>query len=302
MNYAAKTHNFNNYDYVIAIESCIRCVRNVFGVEIYVDTTYVMMLHQGILSQGMFGNYPIPKNYLEKLYTHKLINYNDKIRGFPITIGELMQKDDPTINPKNWFHTRPAQITMAVIECNVDLQKKLLVAKELLDVYKSYENYPKPGVNFHDIFPLFKNPKVFKKMIDFMTHRYKYDQIDYVVGLESRGFVLGAPLAYELGIGFVPVRKAGKLPGEVIQISYNKEYGVDVCEMQKDIPKGSRVLLVDDLIATGGSLQAAVDLCQQLNCEIVDCLVLREVRELKERCHKTMKNPYTVLLQEQMKN
>ena len=298
MNYAAKSYNLNNYDYVVAIESGIRCFKDVFSKDLFLDVSYVLILHQGILSKGWEGTYPIPKEYLQKLFNQKLINYNDHMQGYPITIGELIHQDKPSINPKNWFNTRPEQINSSLTACFQDLIKNIQSKNELLTVYKSYDNYPKPGVNFHDIFPLFKNPKVFKKMIDFMVQRYKYDQIDYVIGLESRGFVLGTPLAYELGIGFVPVRKAGKLPGEVIQISYGKEYGVDVCEMQKDIPKGSKVLLVDDLIATGGSMQAAVDLCQQLNCEIVDCCVLREVKELREKCQKTMKKYYTVLLQE----
>lgn len=298
MNYASKTHNLNNYDYIVAIENGIRCVKDVFSRDLYLDVCYVLILHQGILSKGWEGKYPVPKEYLQKLFSNKLINYNEHMQGYPITIGELIHQDNPLINPKNWFNTRPEQINSSLNACFQDLTNNQQIKKELLAVYKSYENYPKPGINFHDIFPLLRNPTVFKKMINFMAQRYQYDQIDYIVGLESRGFVLGAPLALQLGVGFVPVRKAGKLPGEVIQISYGKEYGIDVCEMQKDIPKGSRVLLVDDLIATGGSLQAGVDLCQQLNCEIVDCVVLREVGELKEKCQKIMKKPYTVLLQE----
>lgn len=298
MNFASQTHNLNDYDYVVGIESGIQCVQDVFSKDLYLDVCYVLILHQEILNKGWEGTYPVPKEYLQKLFTNKLINYNEHMQGYPITIGELIHQDKPNVNPKNWFNTRSEQIHSSLKACFQDLVKNHFLKKELLSAYKSYDDFPKPGVKFHDIFPLLKNPHIFKKLIKFMAQRYKYDKIDYVVGLESRGFVLGAPLAYELEVGFIPVRKAGKLPGEVIQVSYSTEYSKDVCEMQVYNLKGSKVLIIDDLIATGGSAQSGVDLVTQLGCEIVDCCVLREVKTLKKKCMKTMKTPYTVLLQE----
>ena len=151
---------------------------------------------------------------------------------------------------------------------------------------------------FHDIFPLFKDRLLFKQLIKLIVSQYKFDVIDYVVGLEARGFCLGTVIAYKLGVGFVPIRKAGKLPGKTIQLGYEKEYGKDICEIQCDELNGKRILIVDDLIATGGSMKVAIDLLKLLQCTIVDCLVLRDVPELKDKYKSTMENnKYSILLQ-----
>jgi adenine phosphoribosyltransferase len=138
-----------------------------------------------------------------------------------------------------------------------------------------------------------------KDLIKLIASQYKYENITHIVGLESRGFILGMPLAYKLNVGFIPVRKAGKLPGEVIGISYGTEYSQDKCEMPKDSDGSKkRVLLIDDLIATGGSMKAALTLCQQNGYEIVDCCVVTEVATLRDKCQAQMDHSYTVLFQE----
>ncbi|RLF59479.1 MAG: adenine phosphoribosyltransferase [Thermoplasmata archaeon] len=142
-------------------------------------------------------------------------------------------------------------------------------------------HWPKKNIMFRDITTLLKNPVGFKETVDLLYKRYKNKDIDIVVGIESRGFILGAPLAYLLGKGFVPIRKPGKLPAERISQDYSLEYGTDTVEIHKDaISKGDKVLLVDDLLATGGTMKAAVDLIKKLEGEIVECSFVVELPDL----------------------
>ena len=137
---------------------------------------------------------------------------------------------------------------------------------------RTVPNYPKHGIMFRDITTLLKDPVGLRLTIDGLASRYKNIKIDKVVGIESRGFILGAPLAYALGVGFIPIRKKGKLPAEIIGHDYELEYGVDRIEMHVDaISEGENILLVDDLIATGGTAQAAVILIEKMGGNIVEC-------------------------------
>ncbi|WVN42428.1 adenine phosphoribosyltransferase [beta proteobacterium MWH-UniP1] len=137
---------------------------------------------------------------------------------------------------------------------------------------RTIPHYPKEGILFRDITTLLKDPVGFRIMIDELVARYGNAAIDKVAGIESRGFILGAPLAYAMGIGFVPIRKKGKLPAETVGQDYELEYGVDRIEIHADaINPGERILLVDDLIATGGTAEAAVTLIRKLGGEVVEC-------------------------------
>jgi adenine phosphoribosyltransferase len=137
---------------------------------------------------------------------------------------------------------------------------------------RTVAHYPRQGIMFRDITTLLKDPVGLRIMIHELVNRYTGMRIDKVAGIESRGFILGAPLAYALGTGFVPIRKKGKLPAETVGHDYTLEYGSDRIEIHVDaITRGERVLLVDDLIATGGTAQAAVALIRQLGGEIVEC-------------------------------
>lgn len=152
----------------------------------------------------------------------------------------------------------------------------LAAIKNLTMSIKSYirtvPHYPHQGIMFRDITTLLKNPVGLRLTIDGLANRYKDTKIDKVVGIESRGFILGAPLAYALGVGFVPIRKKGKLPAETIGHDYELEYGVDRIELHIDaISEGEKILLVDDLIATGGTAQAAVILIEKMGGNIVEC-------------------------------
>jgi adenine phosphoribosyltransferase len=137
---------------------------------------------------------------------------------------------------------------------------------------RTIPHYPKQGVQFRDITTLLKDPLGLKVTVDELFKRYAKLNIDKVVGIESRGFIIGAPLAYRLGVGFVPIRKEGKLPAETIGHDYELEYGSDRIEIHADaIEKGERVLLVDDVIATGGTVIAAATLIEKLGGVVVEC-------------------------------
>lgn len=126
-------------------------------------------------------------------------------------------------------------------------------------------DFPKPGIIFKDITTAIKDPVAFRRIVDFITEEFKNAGVDYVAGIESRGFIFGAPVAYNLGAGLVVVRKPGKLPAEVEQVEYELEYGTDCVEIHKDaIEPGKKVLLIDDLLATGGTAAAACNLIEKI--------------------------------------
>jgi len=137
---------------------------------------------------------------------------------------------------------------------------------------KTYPNWPKEGIMFRDINSLLKDKEGFNHLVELLVDRYKDKEIDVVAGIESRGFITGSILANKLGLGLVLIRKPGKLPGETISEEYQLEYGTDKIEIHKDaIKPGDRVLLVDDLIASGGTAMAAANLIKKLGGEVVEC-------------------------------
>jgi adenine phosphoribosyltransferase len=145
-------------------------------------------------------------------------------------------------------------------------------------------DFPKKGILFYDITTLLCDAKGFRDTIDALAAPYMGEDIDQVIGIESRGFILGAAVADRLGAGFVPVRKVGKLPSKTVKVSYDLEYGSDSLEMHQDaIEPGQRVLIVDDLLATGGTARATVDLVKQLGGKVEGIAVLIELVELNGR-------------------
>lgn len=145
-------------------------------------------------------------------------------------------------------------------------------------------NFPKPGILFYDITTLLKEADVFRNVLDDLTARYRERGITKVIGIESRGFILGGPLADRLGAGFVPVRKPGKLPADLFEVRYNLEYGSNSLAIHRDaISIGEQVLIVDDLLATGGTADATVRLVRQLGGEILGLAFLVELAGLKGR-------------------
>jgi adenine phosphoribosyltransferase len=157
-------------------------------------------------------------------------------------------------------------------------------ATQLKDKIRSIPDFPIPGILFRDITPVLQDPVGLRSAIDLMADAYKDKKIDVVVGIEARGYILGAPLAYKLGTGFVPVRKPGKLPFDKISVDYALEYGTNTLEMHKDaIANGQRVLLVDDLLATGGTAAAVRQLVDKLGGTIVGFAFLVELAALNGR-------------------
>ncbi len=159
-----------------------------------------------------------------------------------------------------------------------------VTTKDLATRVRDIPDFPKPGILFKDITTLLKDGESFKAAIDGMLERIGKRDVDVVVGMESRGFIFGAPIAYKLGVGFVPVRKLGKLPADVVSVEYDLEYGSATLEMHKDAMKpGARVLIVDDLLATGGTVAGTIQLVKQLKGEIVALAFLIELTALKGR-------------------
>ncbi|MEY3265169.1 MAG: adenine phosphoribosyltransferase [Pseudomonadota bacterium] len=149
---------------------------------------------------------------------------------------------------------------------------------------RTVPDYPKPGIQFRDITTLLKDPIGFAAAIDALVARYRTTPISKIVAIESRGFLFGAPLAVALGLGFVPARKPGKLPGKTTGHDYTLEYGVDRIEMHDDaITAGDNILIVDDLLATGGTAHAAVSLVQKMGGRVVECAFLVDLPDLGGR-------------------
>lgn len=154
--------------------------------------------------------------------------------------------------------------------------------KELKDYVRSIPDFPEKGIIFRDITTILKDSEGFKLAIDSIQEKLKDIDFDFVLGAESRGFILGAPIAYNLKKGFIPVRKKGKLPCETIEETYDLEYGKATLEIHKDsIKPGQKVVIIDDLIATGGTLQAIIKLVERLGGEVVKIVCLIDLPELK---------------------
>ena len=154
----------------------------------------------------------------------------------------------------------------------------------LKDYIASIPDYPKEGIVFRDISPLMADGEAYREATKQIVNYAKEKQIDMVVGPEARGFIVGCPVAFELGLGFAPVRKPGKVPREVIEVEYEKEYGMDTLTIHSDaIQPGQRVLITDDLLATGGTIKATIELVEKLGGIVVGCAFLIELEELHGR-------------------
>lgn len=154
----------------------------------------------------------------------------------------------------------------------------------LKDKIRVIENFPKDGISFKDITTLIGDGEGLKESIDQIVAHLKDKNIDLIVGPEARGFIFGVPVAYALGVGFVPVRKPGKLPGETIEVSYDLEYGQDILQIHKDaIKPGQRVAIIDDLLATGGTIEAVTKLIEQAGGVVASLDFVIELTELKGR-------------------
>ncbi len=156
--------------------------------------------------------------------------------------------------------------------------------EELKSIIRDIHDFPKKGIVFKDITTLLADAKSYQRMVDLLSHRYVGQKIDKVVGVEARGFIIGAALAYKLGAGIVLVRKPGKLPSKTFKKSYDLEYGTDTLEIHIDsIKKGERILIADDLLATGGTMAAVVDMVSNMGADLVECCFMAELEFLDGR-------------------
>ena len=156
-----------------------------------------------------------------------------------------------------------------------------LVASDLRNSVRTIPDYPKPGIQFRDITTLLGDARAFRRAVDELVHPYAGGRVDKVAGIEARGFILGGAVAHQLSAGFVPIRKKGKLPHQTVRVAYLLEYGSDEIEMHADaLVQGERVVLVDDLIATGGTAGAAVQLLEQLGAQVVAACFVIDLPEL----------------------
>lgn len=155
---------------------------------------------------------------------------------------------------------------------------------DLKPLIRNIPDFPEPGIMFRDITTLLQDHQGLSYVIDRFANDFADHEIDYIIAIESRGFILGAPLAYHLGAGFVPVRKPGKLPAEVHSVDYQLEYGTDRLEIHQDaIKQGSKVLVVDDVIATGGTAAATAELLEKFNCDLLGFAFIIELTALAGR-------------------
>jgi adenine phosphoribosyltransferase len=158
------------------------------------------------------------------------------------------------------------------------------VTDTLRAAIRTIPDYPKPGILFRDITTLLGNPQAYRRAIDELVYPYAGTKVDQVAGIEARGFILGGAMAHQLSAGFIPIRKKGKLPHETVRIAYSLEYGIDEMEMHKDAVKpGDKVILVDDLIATGGTAEGATKLLRQMGADIVAACFVIDLPDLGGR-------------------
>lgn len=161
---------------------------------------------------------------------------------------------------------------------------KTSLAETLLSSIRTIPDYPKPGIMFRDITTLLGDARAFRRAVDELVHPYAGMKVDKVAGIEARGFILGGAIAHQLSAGFIPIRKKGKLPHDTVRVAYSLEYGIDEMEMHKDaLRPGEKVILVDDLIATGGTAEGAVKLLTQMGADIVAACFVIDLPELGGR-------------------
>ncbi|MBS9340890.1 adenine phosphoribosyltransferase [Neisseria elongata] len=161
------------------------------------------------------------------------------------------------------------------------IHPEVMGVEALFEKMRKIPNWPEEGILFHDITPILQSPQYFRLLVDLLVYRYMDQKVDVVAGLDARGFIIGAALAYQLNVGFVPIRKKGKLPFETVSQSYALEYGEATVEMLTDaFHSGARVLLVDDLVATGGTMLAGAELIRRLGGEVLEAAAILEFTDL----------------------
>ncbi len=271
-------------DYIVSIENYIEQSATT---QRWYDRGLIIVQHGSqeivLTTQPTF----VPSNYVQLA---QQLSSEISEHGYSVTVGAAIQQSftDRFIDAADW-HREIEFGGVSRTHMLKDTLDKILYADEL-DFLKSlivtYSDFPKPGFMFANFLPMLNNPKAFQLIIDLLAQRYITKNISAVVGLESRGFILGAALACKLGVGFVPVRKPGKLPGAIYSVNYQKEYGSDTLVIAQDaLQKDQRVIVIDDLIATGGSARAAIELIRLAGGQPVEFVSLLQIDALEEQAH-----------------
>ena len=245
----------------------------------------------------------------KQLFHDRIVNNFTHKWGSPVTYGQVLHEKDPNIPADDWMSVVTGKFRRQALEEGIEklsrvFLKNMKMITELELGFVVYPNWPKPGVDFKDWTPLFHNPRMVETMVNLLAQPYcDFDpevfgdrlitgaepgKIDYVVGLESRGIWLAVPLALKLRAGMIPIRKPGKIPGEILEERYQKEYGEDVLQIACGFEEGKRVLIVDDVLATGGSMKAAIRLVERAGLEIAGCAVVTDVPELRKVAEQTL--------------
>lgn len=267
-------------DYIVAFENYIE--QDEEGK--WIDRAVVVLKSKDTARIALSKGTEIPEHYV--VYSQRNSKEVSE-EGWSYTVGKaIAESSETTIDPSDWHR----EAIFGGIS-RVDLLSEALfqaIHSDEIAFLKThialFRDFPKPGIMFEDFSPLLGNGNAFSLCIDMLAKRYQNQQIDAIVGLESRGFILGAALAKKLGVGFVPVRKAGKIPGPTYAVQYEKEYGYDTLTIaQHPFRDGARVLIIDDLIATGGSAKAAIELVKKAGGVPFEFASILEIAELNGR-------------------
>lgn len=229
--------------------------------------------------------------------------YNDqrKLIGTTKTFGEAYQELNPIIPADNWMLvngcSRSQSLVLGIQQLAYQYRKDIDMFINLESAFRYIPNYPIPGVNYKVWDDIFLNPELMASLIQYLARKYE-SEIDYVIGVESRGFLLSSRLATKMNVSEVLLRKKGKVVGPKVTQSYTKEYGEDVLELRADLPPG-KVIICDDILATGGSLEAAVRLARTAGHKVIDCIVVQDVPDLRDVASEKLKDvPIRVLIKE----
>ena len=291
IDYVKENNELPKYDAIVSIENGV-----VLDKDKFCDVCFVVFeTCDGMRFVGNSKGIDIPPEYQDKLMDATPNTYKLNNLGAPVTVGSLINQEHPDIPDNNWMahpkfggFDRRLQIRDALCNCFNNYYNTLLGQNIL-----SFQDFPKPGVEFKDLSKIISNPKYFQMLVDFMYFKILESglKFDKVVGLDARGFIYGPLLAYKCNAGFVMARKKGKLPGKSKSVDYGTEYSFDSIEIMEGIIKhNDRILIVDDLVATGGSLQAAKRLVEQFEGETVGCFCVLRVPDLAEMARDKLKD------------
>ena len=318
--------SLSNVDFVVVMENYIQYDSELIGGfrTVFVEDFGIVILYhvrEGFVYQNLTKPVRLPD---VELFDHMMEKYEIKASyshelGTSVTYGKLLNEKYPHISHDNWMEEygfdRRILLKNAIDELFRDFKGRERTMFGVSSKFRYYDDFPKPGVKFMDWSDIFLDSVLLGKLIDHIADKYKKfmsrrdmlsidtdarevakkrgnreygSSIDYVFGLESRGYLIALPLAQRLGCAFVPLRKPGKLPEPKLSIEYTKEYGTDTLELRNDLPKGN-VLIVDDVLATGGSLQAAAYLAMRAGHNVVDCIVITDVPSLRQQAAEKLK-------------